>query len=144
MQIHQLRRNHKIKKNKRIGRGGKRGTFSGRGTKGQKARAGRRMEPIIRVIVKKYPKLRGYSFKAKKNSVCVINIGLINEKFEDGATVNPQFLIEKRIVRRIEGRIPKIKILGKGELKKKLIFENCLFSKKAREIIEKTGSKISQ
>lgn len=144
MQIHQIKPNRNFKKRKRIGRGGKRGTFSGRGTKGQLAHTGRRMEPIIRTLIKKYPKLRGYSFKTKSNLICAVNIGLINEKFEDGTTVNPQFLFEKRIIKKIGGKIPKVKILGKGELKKNLVFEGCSFSKNAKEKIEKTGSKIAQ
>ena len=65
MQLHELRPKHKIKKRKRIGRGGKRGTYSGRGMKGQKSRAGARFEPIIRGLIKRYPKLRGYKFKPK-------------------------------------------------------------------------------
>jgi len=59
MQFHQLKPIHKMKKRKRIGRGGKRGTYSGRGTKGQKSRAGRKLVPIIRGLIKRYPKLRG-------------------------------------------------------------------------------------
>lgn len=66
MQLHELRPKHKIKKGKRIGRGGKRGTYSGRGMKGQKSRAGTRFEPIIRGLIKRYPKLRGYRFKSAK------------------------------------------------------------------------------
>jgi large subunit ribosomal protein L15 len=49
-----------------VGRGGKKGTYSGRGIKGQKSRAGKRLEPIIRSIIKRYPKLRGYRFKSEK------------------------------------------------------------------------------
>lgn len=66
MQIHQLKPIHKIKKKKRVGRGGKRGTYSGRGLKGQKSRAGRKMQPAIREFIKKFPKLRGYRFKSKR------------------------------------------------------------------------------
>lgn len=65
MQLHELKPKHKRKKRKRVGRGGKRGTYSGRGIKGQKARAGRRLKPVIRELIKRYPKLRGYKFKAK-------------------------------------------------------------------------------
>ena len=57
MQIHQLKPKYKKKEKKRVGRGGKKGTYCGRGIKGQKARAGRKMQPIIRQILKKYPKL---------------------------------------------------------------------------------------
>ncbi len=65
MQIHQIRPIHKKKDRKRVGRGGKRGTYSGRGMKGQKSRAGAKFEPIIRSLIKRYPKLRGYRFKSK-------------------------------------------------------------------------------
>lgn len=65
MQLHELKPNHKLKKTKRVGRGGKRGTYSGHGIKGQKSRAGRKMQPIIRNIIKRYPKLRGHKFKSK-------------------------------------------------------------------------------
>ena len=68
MQLHELKPIHKLKRKKRIGRGGKRGTYSGRGIKGQKARAGRRLKPVIRDLIKRYPKLRGYKFKSKVKS----------------------------------------------------------------------------
>lgn len=67
MQLHEIRPLHKGKKRKRVGRGGKRGTYSGRGQKGQKSRAGRRLEPVIREIIKRYPKLRGYKFKSPRS-----------------------------------------------------------------------------
>lgn len=65
MQLHELKPIHKAKKGKRVGRGGKRGTYSGRGQKGQKSRAGRKLKPIVRELIKRYPKLRGYKFKAR-------------------------------------------------------------------------------
>lgn len=136
MQIHQLKRKHKLKKEKIIGRGGKKGTYCGRGIKGQKARAGRKLKPIIREILKKYPKLRGYKFRAKRDYVA-INLRDIDPKFKEGEKVNPEILVKKRIVRKIGGKIPKIKILAKGELTKKLIFEDLYFSQKAKEKIEK-------
>lgn len=68
MQLNDLKPIHKNKKRKRVGRGGKRGTYSGRGQKGQLSRAGRKLKPVIREIIKRYPKLRGYKFKSfKKN-----------------------------------------------------------------------------
>jgi len=66
MQLHELQPTHKTKTSKRIGRGGKKGTYSGRGMKGQKSRAGARMQPLVRELIKRYPKLRGYRRKAKK------------------------------------------------------------------------------
>lgn len=59
MQIHQLKPIHKPKKKKRVGRGGKKGTYSGKGMKGQKSRAGKRFKPMIRELIKRYPKLKG-------------------------------------------------------------------------------------
>jgi large subunit ribosomal protein L15 len=138
MQLHELKPIHKSKKGKRIGRGGKRGTYCGRGVKGQKSRAGRKLKPIIREIIKRYPKLRGYRFKAKKE-FAVLNLDVLEKKFNEGEKVTPEILVEKRIIRRIGGKVPKIKILGRGEIKKKLEFERCLFSKKAKEKIEKAG-----
>ena len=59
MQIHQLKIIHKMKRKKRVGRGGKKGTYSGKGIKGQKSRAGKRFKPMIRDVIKRYPKLKG-------------------------------------------------------------------------------------
>ena len=69
MQLYEIKPIHRLKKPKRVGRGGKRGTYSGHGIKGQRSRAGRRFKPIIRELIKKYPKLRGYKFKSKINQI---------------------------------------------------------------------------
>ena len=141
MQLHELRPIHKPKRKRRVGRGGKRGTYSGRGVKGQRARAGRRFKPVIRELIKRYPKLRGYKFKSKikyqKSKIAVVNLDILEKKFKAGETVTPEILLERKIIRRIRGKVPKVKILGKGKLSKSLIIENCLISKKAKEIIEK-------
>lgn len=137
MQLHQLRPNHKLKQRKRIGRGGKRGTYSGRGMKGQRSRAGRRLKPAIRGLIKRYPKLRGYKFKPLKPKPAIVNIETLEKKFKSGDKINPQILLEKKIICRIKGRIPKVKILGKGKLTKALTIEGCQASKQAREKIEK-------
>ena len=142
MQLHQLKPFHKPKKAKRIGRGGKRGTYSGRGIKGQKARAGRRLKPIIRELIKKYPKLRGYKFKRKELKPQIINLEILEKKFKSNETISPQILLEKRLFRKIKGRLPKVKILGLGKLTKKLIIEGCQVSKSAKKKIEKAGGTI--
>lgn len=142
MQLHQLKPIHKPRKKKRVGRGGKRGTYSGKGIKGQKSRAGRKFAPIIRELIKRYPKLKGYRSKKQEKNLAVVNIGVLDKKFESSEVVKPKTLLEKRIIRRIKGRIPKVKILGKGELTKKLIIENCEVSKVAKETIEKAGGVI--
>ena len=142
MQLQDLKPIHRSKKEKIVGRGGKKGTYSGRGVKGQKARAGRKLKPIIREILKKYPKLRGYKFKSKKEKPIVFNLEFFEKKFKEGEEITPETLLKKGLISRIKGRLPKLKILGKGEIKKKLIFKGFLFSKRAKEKIEKSGSKI--
>jgi len=144
MQLHELHPIHKPKRKKRIGRGGKRGTYSGRGIKGQRARAGRRLKPVIRELIKRYPKLRGYRFKSKVKSQKskIVNLDILEKKFNTDEKITPEILLEKRIICKIKGRIPRIKILGKGKLSKKLIIEDCQISKSAKEKIEKAGGSV--
>ena len=141
MQLHQIKPTHKKKRGRRVGRGGKRGTYSGRGVKGQKSRSGRRFKPAVRYLIKRYPKLRGYRFKSQisniKSQNAVLNLDILEKNFEPGQTVNPQTLLEKKIVRKINGRVPDVKILGGGKITKGLTVENCSVSKQAKEKIEK-------
>jgi large subunit ribosomal protein L15 len=141
MQIHQLKPNHKNKTRKRVGRGGKRGTYSGKGLKGQSSRAGRKFVPAIREYIKKYPKLKGYKAKRFINTVAILNLTKLEKYFESSSVINPQILIEKRLIRRIGGRIPSVKILGTGDITKKLVIEDCLVSKSAKEKIESEKKK---
>jgi large subunit ribosomal protein L15 len=143
MQIHELKPKHKNKTKKRVGRGGKKGTTSGKGTKGQSSRAGRKMVPIIRELIKKYPKLRGYRSFRVDDHFAIVNLEILEKISKDGETVNPENLIKKGVISKIKGRAPKVKILGLGKLTKKLIIENCKTSKTARDSIEKAGGKIS-
>ena len=131
MQLYQLKPKFRHKKRKRIGRGGKRGTYSGRGIKGQKARAGHKIRPEIRDFIKKIPKKRGYRFKAIRPKPAIVNLGDLEKHFREGELVNPETLLEKGLISRIKGRVPKVKILGTGELKKKLKIEGCKMSKSA-------------
>ena len=133
MQIHQIKPKHKLKKKKRVGRGGKRGTYSGRGIKGQKSRAGRKLAPVIRELIKKYPKLRGYRSQNNAKNIAVVNLKDLDKNFKDSEIVNPKTLLEKKLIRRIKGRVPKVKILGKGELTKKLTIEDCEMSENVKE-----------
>jgi len=142
MQLHQLKPKHKLKKRKRVGRGGKRGTYSGRGIKGQRSRAGRKFKPVIRELIKRYPKLRGYKFKRVTLKPAVVNIEILEKRFKAADTVTPKVLIERGVIRRIRGRLPKVKILGQGKLTKKLIIEGCQVSKQAKEKIEKASGSI--
>lgn len=131
IQLHQIKSKIKRKSKKRVGRGGKRGTFSGRGTKGQKARAGHRIRPQIRDTIKKFPKKRGYHFKSFGGKPAAVNLKDIERKFKDGDIVTPEKLRQTGLVKRFKGRLPKIKILGAGVLKKKLSFKGVSMSKGA-------------
>lgn len=146
MQLHEVRPIHKLKKRKRVGRGGKRGTYSGRGIKGQKSRSGRRLKPEIREAIKRYPKLRGYRQKSgigsQKSGVAIVNLDILKKKFSPDEKINPQTLLQKGIIHKIKGLMPKVKILGKGELDKKLVVEGCEISKGAKEKIEKAGGAV--
>jgi len=142
MQLHELKPKHKNRSKKRVGRGGRKGTYSGHGMKGQKSRAGRKLEPIIRSLIKRYPKLKGYRSFRFDNDFAVVNINVLEKNSKDGETINPENLLKKGIISKIKGKTPKIKILGTGKLTKKLVVENCKTSKTAKEAIEKAGGKI--
>ena len=142
MQIHQLQLKDRSKSKKRIGRGGKRGTYSGRGIKGQKSRAGAKIRPALRDIIKKIPKKRGYKFSLRKKKIIGVNLNLIEKQFNEDEEVNIQSLIEKDILKRRMRQGYRVKILGKGDISKKIIVRNCILSQKAREKIEKAGGKV--
>lgn len=137
---------HKRKGRKRIGRGigSGHGKTSGRGHKGEGSRAGtsgRRgfsggQMPIFRVIAK-----RGFNNKAFADQVLAINISLLNDKFEDGAVVNPETLRERGLAK---SRYDAIKILGNGELNKKLTVSAHRFSKSAEEKISAAGGTVER
>ena len=142
MQLHELKRKHKNRTKKRVGRGGKHGSYSGKGIKGQKSRAGRKMEPIIRSLIKRYPKLKGYrSFRFDKD-FAVVNLEVLEKNTKDGEIINPENLIKKGIVSKIKGSTPKVKILGTGKITKKLVVENCKTSKSALDAIVNAGGSV--
>lgn len=127
------------KSRKRVGRGGKRGTYSGRGQKGQKARAGHRIRPALRDVIKKFPKKRGYRTLVPPQPVRAVNVGLLERLFASGARVTGDTLREKGVrVRRPE----QIKILGSGLLSKKLVVEGLAVSQSAAQKITAAGGKV--
>ncbi len=150
MNLSELKSNTKRKSAKRVGRGGKRGTYSGKGTKGQKSRAGAGFKQGFRGgdnrLWQLFPKLRGATkkpgsnrphvkhrfFQLRHDKVKVLNLDFFN-KFEDGQEVTPEFLSHDEV-----------KVLGEGQLKKKLQFRGFQFSKSAREKILKSGSTINE
>lgn len=147
MQIHEIKRVHAQKKAKLVGRGGKRGKTSGKGGKGQTARAGHRVRPAMRDIIKKLPKLRGHG-KNRSKSVfergpeAVVNVAALHV-FKTGDVVTPQTLVAKGLIKEVFGKNPKVKILGTGELSIALSFERCDVSESAKVKIEKAGGKVT-
>lgn len=141
MQLNTLKRQHPNKKSQQVGRGGTRGKTSGRGGKGQTARAGNKRRPEIRDIIKKLPKLRGYRFNSVSIKSSPVNVNSLNV-FDTGSIVNPASLFEKNLVRRVGGILPHVKILGTGELSKKLSIIGCKVSASAKAKIEKVGGSI--
>lgn len=140
MQIHQLKIKSQ-KKKRRVGRGGKKGTYSGRGMKGQKSRSGASINPIFEggrsTLIEHLPKVRGFKSAKPKNQV--VDLDQLEKYFEDGGIVNPQSLLEKKLIDNI--KVP-AKILSDGKITKKLTIEKCLVSKGAKNIIEAEGGKI--
>lgn len=147
MQVHEIRRDTPNKKSKTVGRGGKRGKTSGKGGKGQTARAGHRVRPAMRDIIKKLPKLRGHG-KNRSESVfyrgpeAVVNTGALNV-FSSGDVVTPTSLIAKGLIGESFGKNPKVKILGNGDITVKVTVERCTVSATAKEKIEKAGGTIT-
>ena len=131
---------------KRIGRGQGSGwgTQAGKGHKGQKARAGGGVrtgfEGGAMPLYMRLPK-KGFSNAPFKTVYAIINLKTLSEKF-DGGEVSRETLIEKGLLSGADKKLP-IKILGDGELTKKLSFVNIAkFSKSAKEAIEKAGGEI--
>jgi len=150
MQLNQIKPKTKKKVKKLIGRGGKRGTYSGKGLKGQKSRAGHKMRPELRDIIKKIPKKRGYRFKSFKIRPVTVNLELLEKHFKDNEKVHPKALLEKGVIAKISGFLPEVKILagGKnlltgGDFTKKLLVSECQISKSAKEKIEKAGGRVT-
>lgn len=147
MQIHEIRREHAHKKPKLVGRGGTRGKTSGHGGKGQTARAGHKVRPAMRDIIKKLPKLRGHG-KNRSESVfyrgpeAVVNVGALNV-FSNGDAITPTILIAKGLIAERFGKNPVVKILGNGELTVAVNISRCSVSVVAREKIEKVGGTIT-
>lgn len=145
MQLHELQRKTPNQGSKRIGRGrgsGK-GKTAGRGTKGQKARAGHRIMPAIREVLKKLPKRRGYSHKSIETKPSIVNISMLEKGFASGEAVNPKTLLERGMVRGRRGEVPMVKILGDGEVTKKFVITGCSVSGSAKEKIEKAGGSVA-
>ncbi|MDR3547802.1 MAG: uL15 family ribosomal protein [Candidatus Pacebacteria bacterium] len=147
MQSNTLKRTHANTTTPRVGRGGKRGKTSGRGTKGQKARAGRKLRPEMRDLIKKLPKLRGHGKNRArtvrvKTTYSAINLAALEDAFVTGDTVTPVVLHQKGLASARAGRVNPIKILGTGTLTKKLSISGVTASASAKAAIEAVGGSI--
>lgn len=147
MQLHELKPTSPRKTSKRVGRGGKRGKTSGKGHKGQKARAGNSSRPEMREIIKKLPKLRGHgvnrarTVNSERVAPVVINVSAL-EVLEAGFTVTPKTLVTAGLVASVKRKAPKVKILGNGNLTKKLVVEDCQVSQSAAEKVKAAGGSV--
>lgn len=145
MKLHELKPSPGAKhRRKRLGCGESSGLgkTSGKGHKGQKARSGGGVRPGFEggqmPIYRRLPK-KGFNNARFRTKIAVINVGRLDAKFEDGATVNEQSLREAGLV---SGRYDAIKILGQGSLGHKLTVAVDAVSASAREKIEQAGGTV--
>src|SRR3954451_9515303 len=140
------------KNRKRVGRGigsGK-GRYSGRGIKGQKSRPGSYnvrpgFEGAPNPVIMRLGKQRGGSADAMPvaphpTSTAPVNVATLNERFDAGADVTPDTLVEKGVLKNTK---TDVKILGNGDLSKKLSITAHAVSATAREKIEAAGGSIT-
>ncbi|MBI2409806.1 uL15 family ribosomal protein [Candidatus Kaiserbacteria bacterium] len=150
MQLNSLAPRTKKQKASYVGRGGKRGKTSGRGTKGQSARAGHKIRPQMRDIIKKLPKRRGHgknrarTVRANRIAVSVVNLEALEARYVSGEGVTPASLLAKGLVRRAKGRVPQVKILGGGALSKPLAVSGCAISGSALAALTAAGGTYSR
>ncbi|MEM9368464.1 MAG: 50S ribosomal protein L15 [Planctomycetota bacterium] len=141
MQLNDVHRGiTKYRKRKRIGRGpgSGHGKTSGRGHKGHKSRSGYSRKPNFQggamPMFRRVPK-RGFNNRWAI-TVFAVNVSKLDAGFSDGDTVTLAALAEKNIAK---GRFDELKILGDGELTKKLTVQAHRFSKTAEEKITAAG-----
>ena len=130
------------KSRKRVGRGSGSGLgcTAGKGNKGQNARAGGGVRPGFEggqmPLQRRIPK-RGFN-NIFATEMAIANVATLDKYFDDGATVTVDALIEKGIIKKtLDG----VKILGQGELTKKLTVQANAFSDSAKSKIEAAGGK---
>jgi large subunit ribosomal protein L15 len=137
---------HTHKARKRVGRGcgSGHGKTSGRGHKGQGSRRGASSKmrvgfsggqmPLFRTLAK-----RGFNNNAFSDDVFALNVSLLEDTFENGDVVSPETLKERGVVK---ARYDVLKILGNGELTKKLTVKAHKFSASAEEKIKAVGGTV--
>ena len=142
MKLSELESPKSLKKKKRVGRGdgSGHGTTSGRGTKGQLSRSGGKtrigFEGGQMPLQRRIPYLKGFK-NLRKRVFNIINVGDL-ENFKEGTTIDYKVLSDKGLIMKKEAPL---KVLGNGELSKKLTVKANAFSGSASEKIEKAGGK---
>jgi len=130
-------------KKKRVGRGPGSGwgKTCGKGHKGQNSRSGGGVPASFEggqmPLIRRLPK-RGFKnpFSKEYN---IVNLSILDKKFNDGEVVEMKTLVEKGIIKKI---LDGVKVLGNGEITKKLIFKVDKVSNSAKEKIQKAGGTI--
>lgn len=147
MMIHEITEKvGRYKQRKRIGRGESSGwgKTSGRGHKGAGQRAGNTYRAYFEggqmPFARRIPK-RGFSNAAFRNLYHIVNLKTLEARMDDGDTVTVETLAKQGIVR--DSKLP-LKVLGEGELTKKLHVTAVKFSKSARAKIEAAGGEIAE
>lgn len=144
MKLNELSPSVPRKNRKRIGRGNSSGwgKTAGKGSNGQNSRAGGGVKPYFEggqmPIYRRVPK-RGFSNAIFKKEYTILSLDLLNN-FEDGETVSMETLFDKFLVKSIKK--DGIKILGNGELTKKLTVKAHKVSKSAKAAIEAKGGSV--
>ncbi len=143
MKLHELQpAAGSVKDVKRIGRGhgSGQGKTAGKGHKGQKARSGGSIRPGFEggqmPLQRRMPK-RGFNNIFAKE-YAEINVSVLEARFEDGAVVDAQALLESGAIKDAKDGI---KVLGNGEITKKLTVKAAKFTASAQEKIEEAGGK---
>ena len=128
---------------KRVGRGIGSGTgkTSGKGHKGQNARSGGGVRPGFEggqmPLQRRVPK-RGFN-NIFATEYAIVNVSDLNDRFEDGATVNAESLVASGLLKKtLDG----VKVLGKGEITKALTVQVTAISESAKSKIEAAGGKV--
>lgn len=143
MKLNELSPSVPKKERKRVGRGNSSGwgKSAGKGSNGQNSRAGGGVKPYFEggqmPIYRRIPK-RGFSNAVFKKEYKIISLDLLNN-FEDGETVNVDTLFEKFLISNCKDGI---KVLGNGELTKKLTVQAHKVSKSAKAAIEAKGGSV--
>lgn len=143
MKLENLDITPEFKTRKRVGRGpgSGMGKTSTRGQKGQRSRSGVSIKPWFEggqsPLYRRIPK-RGFNNRQFETKYAVINISDLN-RFNDGDVITPELLKEKGIIKK---QLSGVKVLGNGELEKKITIKAHRFSSRAVTKIESKGGKV--